>query len=366
MGLKKTKTLAILFLITAIIVIGMVIVSCGSLITNSTGFSLTYESTLIITPNDYHKTASFCRIFYVSSLNKFYVIYCGIRQGTSGILPTDTNYAWREYDANLQFTGRCGTLEYVSATDYAAAFDGDYFYMLNGNPQGYFLAKYDLNFNRLVSTVISWDSSWESGSDQMMNYTNGKLYLSTLYDSDRIDSSAVVGMAAGTSYPHMFIYNTSLEAISDFYLTAESNIPSGASVIYTNSHFFIVTTNVFPGGDLYAYKYDSNWNYLDKTFLAADGQWSQGLIMDNNKYYVAYHVGRHGNGNVAIGVYDSNWNNLYSKTITNYQDDYNAQRPWLIKVGNKVYISYDVDALIGGTEEARNWQGYIDVYRVNE
>ncbi len=43
---------------------------------------------------------------------------------------------------------------------------------------------------------------------------------------------------------------------------------------------------------------------------------------------------------------------------------FNAHRPFITKVGNKLYISYDVSEYIYPTEQ-KNWQAHVNVYQIS-
>lgn len=331
--------------------------------------TLTIKSASTLSPNEDYDSGVFCRIFYNPDREKFYLTFGAVVKDGDINTFSDQRYAWREYDADLNYTGNTGVIDPTYAGDYTIAFDGTYYYFLVvGGQQQYRLTKYDANFQSQGSTTVNWDINYDAGNDQLFNYTNDKLYFATLYDTEGTGPNYYTGTHVGTTYPHMFIYNTDLtEAEGQQYLTAESNIPSGGSIIYVDGIYYIVTSDRVDGSPLYAYSYDASWQYLEKKELAGEGSWSQGLVYDDSRYYVAYHTGHHANGNLSIGVYNGNWESIVSQVLTDYSSSYNAQRPWITKVGNLLYVSYDVASYdVANHAEVKDWQCHVDVYEVGQ
>lgn len=359
-----TKVLTCFALCTALL-------SCsgGSPADDGTVVSISLASSYTLSPNEDYDTGVFCRIFYHPDRNKFYLTFGAVITGGSVDRADDQRYGWREYDTDMSFTGNTGVIESRYAGDYAIASDGTFYYFLiMSGPGQYGLTKYDADFQSQGSVTIDWDDDYEAGNDQLMNFTNGKLYLATLYDTAGTGPGYYTGSHTGTTYPHVFVYSTDLtELEGSQYLTAESNVPSGGSLVDVEGTRYIVTADRLSGGALYAYAYDTNWQYLGKTTLASEGSWPQGLLYEDDRFYVVFHTGEHVNGNLAIGIYDSDWTSLLEQALTNYTTSYNAQRPWIIKVGNRLYISYDVASYdVPNHAEVRDWQCHVDVYEMSE
>lgn len=325
---------------------------------STSSFSITHEKSYTLTPSGTNLKGVFCRLFYHPSRNKFYLT---LSSGSAN----DGGYSYIEYDANLNETGVKGPLPINFSGDYAIVSESGSYYFLTGAPSGYLLLKLDSDFNLTAQATISMDMNYNATNDQIMNYADGKLIISSLYDTEGTGSGYKTGLHTGTTYPHLFFYNTSLaQTESSRYLMDESNIPSGGSIIFNNGKYHMVTADKMQQSKLYVYQWDSNWKYLGKKLLSASGQWSQGLIYDNGRYYVAYHSGEHGNGNAVMGVFDGNWDSVASLSVTKYAGNYNAQRPWVLKVSNKVYVSYDVETV--AAQEARDWQCHLDKYSITE
>jgi len=335
--------------------------------TENVSFQLTHAGSHTMTPTSNYRTGVFNRLFYDPSKNKFYLTLSGIKTGATDNTFANWEYAYYELDSDLNQTGVSGVIPVMVQGDYAIASDGMYYYFVTGHPQGWRLAKLTSDFQKVNEVVVGWDKNQDAGNDQLMNYTNGKLYMATLYDTQGTGEGYFTGAHPGMTYPHIFVYNTSLQHLENRYLLDESNIPAGGSIIFNNGKYHMVTADKMSGATskLYVYQWDSSWNYLGKKLLASDGQWSQGLLYENGLYYVAYHVGEHECGNIALGVYDDNWNKITSVNVTEYSENSNAQRPWLIKVGDKLYVSYDVGPVVNRHEVIYNWQCHIDVYTVS-
>jgi hypothetical protein len=339
--------------------------------TENVSIQLTHVGSYTMTPTSNYRTGVFNRLFYDTSKNKFYLTLSGIRVGATDNTFTNWDYAYYELDSYLNQTGVSGAIPVMFQGDYAIASDGTYYYFVTDHPQGWRLAKLTSDFQKVNEVVVGWDKNQEAGNDQLMNYTNGKLYMATLYDTQGTGEGYFTGMHPGMTYPHIFVYDTFLQHLENRYLLDESNIPAGGSIIFNDNKYHMVTADKMSGATsrLYVYQWDSNWNYLGKKLLASDGQWSQGLLYENGLYYVAYHVGEHECGNVVLAIYDDNWNRVTSVNVTEYSTTssttYNAQRPWIIKVGDRLYVSYDVAPVVGRHEVIYNWQCHIDVYTVS-
>ncbi|MCX8068876.1 MAG: hypothetical protein N2738_00050, partial [Thermodesulfovibrionales bacterium] len=147
-----------------------------------------------------------------------------------------------------------------------------------------------------------------------------------------------------------------------------SNYSWGGSVIWDGTYYNIVTFDSFNSNKLYVYKYNSNWDFISQKLLIENNQWSQGLLWDGKYYYVSYHKGDHNHGNVSIGIFDAEWNILTEVQVTNYSysNGINAQRPFLIKVGKLIFISYDLETYNTTTgENNKDWQSQVDVYQIS-
>lgn len=325
-----------------------------------------------LTPNSVDTIGAFSRIYYHTPRNKFYVIYAA-RPANSG-LPSGqlTNFAWREYDANMNFTGNKGTLpSQTGAGDFAMVMvDSTYYHITLASPTAnYKITKYDDNFTVLSSKTITLNAC-SSNIDQELNYTNNKLIIGAMYESNICPP---VNPPSPTMTPQSEIlqYDLNLNALSSTTILSQNKVTWGASMIFNAGNYYEITMDNFNNRDLYAYKYDANFNYVNKTLLHSDGQWSQGVLWNNGYYYVAHHTGEHNRGNVLIGIYDNNWTLQNTTTVTAFAvqcntcgTSYNANRPFLMLKGNYLYVSYDIEKYTNWVN-AKDWQAGVKIYQIN-
>lgn len=140
---------------------------------------------------------------------------------------------------------------------------------------------------------------------------------------------------------------------------------NGSSLVEVDGVYNLVTSRAF-FGDLLVLRYDREWNFLGEKKLADRGQWAQGAVYDNGRYYVVYiDTSVKGANNVVLGVYDKNWDLVSSTPVTAYSPEslMGAGRPSIMKHGNRLYVSYDVESFSPQRrEENKDWQGYIAIY----
>lgn len=345
-------------------------------IMNSQAPTLSLLNSYTLTPNTTDTIGAFARIYYHQPRNKFYVTYAARPAGSaqpSGML---TNFAWREYDANMNFTGNKGVLPgFTGAGDYAMIMiDSTYYHLTNlGSTSSgilkYKLTKMDDNFTSLATQTITL-SNHDSNIDQLLNYTNGKLIIGAMYESS---ATPPVTPPAPTYSPnvHIYQYDLNLNSIATDIILPQQAYSWGASCIFNAGNYHIITTDNLNSHKLYCYKYDASFNYISTTQISNDGQWSQGVLFAGGYFYVAHHIGDHNRGNVVIDIYDNNWNAQNTTTVTNFavvtttgQTSYNCNRPFLTMVGTKLYIAYDIEKYIFPVNQ-KDWQAGVKVYQIN-
>ncbi|MBI3136273.1 MAG: T9SS type A sorting domain-containing protein [Bacteroidetes bacterium] len=333
---------------------------------------LTLLSKDSLTPNATDTIGAFSRIFYHETRDKFYLVYAArlYDQPTpAGVL---TNFTWLELDNALNETGNVGVLPgQTGAGDFAMLMvDTNYFHLTVGGTGDYLLSKYDDNFDLIDQVTIPLDAC-ESNIDQLMNYTNGKLIIGAMYDSGVCPPINPPSLSL-MPYTDIYQYDLDLtEVAAPVLLNTPSKITWGSSMIYNAGYYYEVTMNNFNDRDLYAFKYDAGFNYVSSTLLDPDGQWSQGVLFDGTYYYVAFHTGDHNHGNVRIKIFDTSWSLISTTVVTNYTvpvtagvHSYNANRPFLLKRADKLYISYDVESYDYPANN-KDWQAHLDVYQIN-
>lgn len=343
--------------------------------------TLTLLNSYSLTPNTTDTIGAFARVYYHQPRNKFYITYSARQAGSTNPAGMLSNFAWREYDANMNFTGNKGSLPgFTGAGDYAMVqVDSTYYHLTNlgSTTTGilkFKLTKLDDDFNSLATATVTLNAH-DNNIDQLMNYANGRLIIGAMHDSS---ASPPVTPPALNYNPNinLYQYDLNLNSIAPSKVLLPKSYSWGGSCIYdnSNSNYYIIadkTTNQFATATLTAYKYDNNFNYLSSTQLSTNGQWAQGVIWDGQYYYVAYHTGAHNRGNILLGIFTPNWTNVSTYTVTNFaivtttgQSSYNAQRPFLTKVGSKLYLSYDIESYTFPVNE-KNWQSGLKVFQIN-
>lgn len=357
-----------------IIIIGVIFFNFTNLLSQAPTLSLLNSYSL--TPNPTDTIGAFARIYYHQPRNKFYTIYAARPAGSalpSGML---TNFAWREYDINMNFTGNKGTLPgFTGAGDFACVMvDSTYYHLTNlgSTTSGvlkYKLTKMDDNFATLATQTITLNAR-DSNIDQLLNYTNGRLIIGAMQDSSAMPPTTPP-LPTYNPNVHIFQYDLNLNPITPDKVLTPKAYSWGASCIFNAGNYYILTTNSISTHTLYCYKYDANFNYQSTTQISNDGQWSQGVLFYGGYYYLAHHKGDHNRGNVSIDIYDINWNPVNTTTVTNFAIptttgaiSYNANRPFLLMVGTKLYVSYDIEQYILPVNQ-KNWQAAVKVYQIN-
>lgn len=324
-----------------------------------------------LTPNVTDTIGAFARIFYHTPRNKYYVIYAARQAGSPFPSGTLSNFAWVEYDANMLATGNKGSLpSQVGAGDFACVMvDSAYYHLTLGGNAKYKLTKYDDDFNVVATQTITLNSC-SSNIDQLLNYTNGRLIIGAMYDAG-VCPPINPPSASLAPQSQIFQYDLNLTSLATSTITTPTKITWGASMIYNAGFYYEVTMDNFNNRDLYAYKYDASFNYLSSTLLSSDGQWSQGVLWNAGYYYVAHHTGDHNHGNVVISIYDNNWVLQNTTNVTTFAvlcptcgTSYNANRPFLLKNGNKLYVSYDIETYTNYVNK-KDWQSAVKVYQIS-
>lgn len=334
--------------------------------------SLSLISKDSLTPNLNDTIGAFSRVFYHQERDRFYLVYAARLYGQASPAGVLNHFSWIELDNTLSETGTTGILPgQTGAGDFAMVMvDTNYFHLTVHSSGDYLLSKYDDDFSLIDQVVIPLDPC-ESNIDQLMNYTNGKLIIGAMYDSGVCPPINPPSLSL-MPYSDIYQYDLDLNEIAaPVLLSVPSKVTWGASMIYQDGFYYEVTMNNFNDRDLHAFKYDNSFNYVSSVLLDNDGQWSQGVISDGTNYYIAYHTGDHNHGNIRIKIFDNGWNLLYMQEVTDYlvpvidgTHSYNANRPFLLKKDNLLYISYDVESYDMPVNN-KDWQAHLDVYQIN-
>ena len=311
--------------------------------------SLSLVKTVAVVDDNTYRAATFPRIFE-NGTGGYHVFFHGVRADWDGQgPPTDhADFAAVTLDAELNTISDPKVLSLSSRPgDMAMAKVGDHYFHLSGYAPGWLLAKFDNNLNNVAEVSIEHTAA-DRANDMVLNYTNGNLYMMSLYGENMDMSPKIVDPI----YGHLFVYDTSLaEVQAPKLLQGVEMLAWGGSILHQDGQFHVITSDGTHPTDtnvLSAYHFDESWNYTSATKLADDGQWPQGVVYDQGVYYVAYHEGSHGTGDVVVAAFDDKWSKLASLHVTQNGGKGNAFRPWLLKVGNTLLVSFDDVRFEGG------------------
>ncbi len=342
-----------------------------------------FIQTVQVTPDGQFLTGSFPRINYVPATDRFVVSF-GTKASTVTNVTLGAGYAYKEYNLNMQETGKSGLLEWypnASEAGDSGSFmvNSTYYYVFvsqnAGDPYGWRIVKYDAaNWSRLKEIYVILpkplpgnNDSIEGNTDPMVAYVNGQLDVSNQYNPSGI-------WQEGFSSRHHF-FTADLQPLGNITLDDSPHI-DGSSIIYVDGIYYFVSADFYSGG-LTLMKYDGQWNFLGNKSLIPKAHWSQGMAFDGAHFYVAYLDTSKRNGsaffpvypNVHLATFDRNWNLLHDATITNftYGGDKKGGRPWVILHGGLLYVSYDVDTVNVTTwEEEKKWQAYVSIFEISQ
>lgn len=334
-----------------------------------------------LTPTAEDSSGVFCRIFHHPTRNTFYCFYA-TRPGTSGPM---TGFRWKEFDAHFMPTGTEGLLPgFTNAGDMAMVQVGtDYYHITAAPPWDLVLTRFNEDMQATGSLLIPIDPS-DSQADMMLNDVHGHLVLGVFHQEGTLHPTMPQQQAGWAPTMHRWEIGLDLVPVGPPVLMPQVFDTWGASCVQDGDGYAVVTMSKWPIYHLNSYRYDAQWNFLDSVALSADGQWSQGAIWADPYYYVAYHSGHeHRAGNITLGIFTADWSPVYDTTITDNSVfvpgsspplntlQHNANRPFLCKVQDTLFIAFDVDdyVLHGYTPplfaEGQRWQAMVSRWLVN-
>lgn len=350
----------------------------------SGGAGVTHERTVAVTPDGTYSYGAFCRVNPLPDGDGFFVTFGGsnrdVQESATGSpfggAEGGNGYSYKVYTDDFEFTGETGVI-HSGGGDAASVMAGGYYYFLAGTPpDDWIVKKIDPSTWETVDfAVLDMDRPREILNDMMLAYANGTLIAGGLYDEaasaagDQRKSDPLAGFAT-----HNRIIDEDLVLLDRFVLDDVPHI-NGSYVVFANGLYHYVTSTAF-FGDLIVMQYDEDWNFVRSKTLDAGAQWSQGAVYDEttDRFYVAYldlplteenKIARDEAINVALGVYDGEWNLVETIDVTGFDvmDAKAPGRPSVILDGERLYVSYDVStAARPGIEEALDWQCTVDVF----
>ena len=221
-----------------------------------------------------------------------------------------------------------------------------------GDQYGWHLLKLDaVSWKASVDTFFALDFPRESELDPMVAFVNGQIDISSAYNVSGKPHGPFD--PAGTYGTHHQIFSLDLKFQYKKILTAPPHI-HGSSMVYAEGVYYLVTAGAYDG-DVMVMKYDQTWRYLGGKVLIRQAHFSTGLAYDGRRFYLAYTdtSQRTAPGffpvflNIRLAVFDREWNLVEDVAITDYTiaDNLQTGRPWVIRHGNRLYVSYDVDTM---------------------
>ncbi len=332
--------------------------------------------------NDGYATAAFVRAFYVESKDRIVVTfgtgdYTKVKMGQpGGCAEAHMGYVYREFTTDMKDTGKTGYFvdfpQSCAAGDSASVMIGDNYYFLGGamgGPGIWRLRRFDANWRETGSVDIKLDQQTEAMNDQMLAYAGGQLIASSLYVEGGIGTGPLDQRKTDPTKGEATFQKL---VTKDLKLAGErvlDDVPhiNGSSLVEVDGVYNLVTSRAF-FGELLVLRYDREWNFLGEKKLADWGQWAQGAVYDNGRFYVAYiDTSVKGASNVVLGEYDKNWDLVSSTPVTNFEPESHkgAGRPSVMKHGNRLYVSYDVESFTPRERaENKDWQGYVAIFEI--
>jgi hypothetical protein len=327
-----------------------------------------------VTPDSRFHTGSFARVNYVPATDHLVVTF-GTKASTLQGTHLGAGYAYKEYTLDLEATGKADTITWNpdagEANDSGSRMVENSYYFLHvpteaGLPYCWRLTKYDaVTWTKVAQKYIMLNDPSEANTDPTVACLGEVLDFSDQYNPTGI------WQEGGESHHHFFTLD--LDSLGTKILADTPHI-SGASMISAGGITYFVSADSY-SGDLIVMKYDVDWNYLGAKKLMRQANWSQGVVSDGERFYVAYlNTSQRGfptffpvYQNAHLAAFDLDWNLLEDVSLTDFTptDYLQAGRPWVIRHGNRLYVSFDVDAINPATlDEELAWQAVVNIYEI--
>lgn len=337
---------------------------------------LEFVRTVQVTPDANYLTGAFSRINYLPATDRFVVTFGGELAEAPG--PMGKGFSYKEYTVDMQETGVHGVFSEDLSDAGSVMVDNTYYSAAmasQGDVVGWHLLKIDtMTWETLVDTFYPLDYPQEGDSDPMVAFVNGQIDISSAWSAsgDPPNPDTLEG-EYGT---HHHFFNSDLEFLEKRILTSPPHV-NGSYMVFVDGIYYLVTASTYTE-DVILAKYDAEWNYLGGRTLVEQAHFSTGLEFDGERFYVAYTdtSQRTVPGpmpfalNIRLAAFDREWNLLQDVAVTDFTWDDLRQpgRPWVIRHGDRLYVSYDVDSIVDSVtrEEALQWQAYVSVYRLTQ
>ncbi len=317
-----------------------------------------------ITPNDEAITGAFVRTFYNTHYCRLDIFYGGTAVGGENGAPNDSRYRIMALDTLLNSISIHDTLPFAGASDYAITQGESDYYMLTGIPNGYQITRFNADIQVTGSAQIkNLVFPQYRLNDQMMGFTHGRIVFSA-------NKPGTSGDFSQGGF-RIFEMDTALNLFRDQIITGTGLSVEGAGVCFANNSNYIVgnvdrPSTQRPDNILYALQFDTNWVYQSKIVIDSPAMWPQSILYEEGKFYVVYQKQDDKRlMNIFLGIFDSLWQPVAIQPVSFYcqaVDSASAARPGILKRGNHIYISYDIESW----GNKRDWQGVIRLYEMSQ
>ena len=295
--------------------------------------------------------ASFARIGYVPGRDAIVVTFDTMLTRPEGNCTTK-GYAWREYTMDMTATGNQGLINcYGGAMDTGGLFEGNDFYFAYQAPnpttpgsQGWVLTKYNAVTWATSESYFFQLAQTEDPGDPMFAVVNGLIDISSKVENvNHSDPNC----SFGNCWTHHQFFTMDLQFVEERVLkdTMHNNLTSMLQTTDGVIHFVAGAALI---GDVYAIRYDRNWNYLGEKTILTNSAAPEGIAFDGSRFYVSYvYMNQLPQGgrfdNVRLAAFDSDWNLLDDVAVTNYSasDLKNTARPSLTLHNGRIYVCWD-------------------------
>jgi hypothetical protein len=319
--------------------------------------------TVQVTPDNNFSSAGFIRIGYVHATNNLIATFGS--KFTHSIEGLNGGYAYKEYNLDMQPTGKFGAL-YEAGGDIGGLIANNIFYAASMDANGWRLVKYDaVTWMKMTDILFPLDMPKEQNGDMMVSLVNGRLDISSQYTTYGGPPSPEQG---GSTHHEFFSPN--LEFLEKKILSDTPHI-CGSAMIFVDGIYYLISATAYTG-DVIVMKYDKEWKYLGMKELIKQAHWSEGVAFDGQRFFITYLNTNQRTEpgffpyypNVHLAGFDLNWNLIEDVAVTNYvpKDALFTGRPWVLLHGNKLYVSYDVVPL---PEDLDKIESVVSIYELN-
>ena len=213
----------------------------------------------------------------------------------------------------------------------------------NANDYDVILKEYDLNLNYIGGSKRYLTTLPSCQDMPSLLYKDGYFYL------------AYQSWETGSSY-HGDIYikkfDSNWNQVKKVRVTSETSYQDRPSLIYANSYFYVAYFSMETGNyDIFVKRLDANLNsdsWKKQITSESSSQSYPSLKFVNNEYAIAYASNEGGTLGIFMKKYDSNWN-FIEKTEVIDDNSANERRPAMTYAQNNYWIAY-VHNLVGSDD----------------